>query len=232
MDATTTFLINVVAAALMGTAIGLERQWHLHSAGLRTNALVAFGACLYVSLPRLVGNSPYSAHLTGQIIVGVGFLGGGVILKEGLNIRGLNTAATMWCSAAVGALTGACLWWEGLVGTAGVLVLNLGLRPVSDWLDRRLRRAMDVLTAYQLRVTCRAGHEGEARAVLLRFFHDHPTMTIQGIATQGGGGPEQVCVVADICAEQRDDRAMEDLTVLVDGEAGVTAVSWKRMPPT
>ena len=227
---TSAFLLHAAAAALMGTAIGLERQWGQHTAGLRTNALVAFGACLFVSLPHLLGGSPTAAHLAGQVVTGVGFLGGGVILREGLNIRGMNTAATLWCSAAVGALTGAGLLLEGVAGTLGILSLNLGLRPVSDWLDRRLRRAKDVLTVYRLPASCRAGQEGAVRAALLRFFHDHPTMTIQGIATQGGGGPEQSCVAAEVHSEQRDDRAMEDLTLLLDAEPGVTAVSWERNP--
>src|SRR5262245_28054278 len=103
----TAFLLHAGAAALMGTAIGLERQWGQHSAGLRTNALVAFGAALFVSLPGLLGGTPTASHLAGQVVTGVGFLGGGVILREGLTIRGLNTAATLWCSAAVGALAGA-----------------------------------------------------------------------------------------------------------------------------
>src|SRR5689334_9307160 len=97
---TTTFCLHALAAAAMGIAIGLERQWGQHTAGLRTNALVAFGACLFVSLPHLLGGTPSPAQLAGQVVVGVGFLGGGVIMKEGLNVRGLNTAATLWCSAA------------------------------------------------------------------------------------------------------------------------------------
>jgi putative Mg2+ transporter-C (MgtC) family protein len=226
-----TFLLHAAAAALMGTAIGLERQWGQHTAGLRTNALVAFGACLFVSLPQLLGGGNVP-HMAGQVVTGVGFLGGGVILREGLTIRGLNTAATMWCSAAVGALAGAGFLLEGSAGTVGVLTLNLGLRPVSEMLDRRLRHARNVLTTYRLRATCREGHEGEVRAALLRFFHDHATMTLQGVATQEGRASGLSCVVADICSEQRDERAMEDLTVLVDAEPAVSAVSWEKNPVT
>jgi putative Mg2+ transporter-C (MgtC) family protein len=227
---TASFLGHAAAAACMGTAIGLERQWGQHPAGLRTNALVAFGACLFVSLPHLLGGSPTSSHLAGQVVTGIGFLGGGVILREGLSVRGLNTAATMWCSAAVGALTGAGLLLEGLAGTVGVLTLNLGLRPVADWVDRRLRRATNVKTTYRLRATCRAGQEGAVRSALLRYFHEHPTMTIQGLATQEAGGPDRLCVVADIYSERREDLAMEDLMGQVNNEPDVTAVSWERNP--
>src|SRR5438270_8353451 len=143
---TSWFYWHAAAAALMGTAIGLERQWGQHMAGLRTNALVAFGSCLFVSLPRLLGGSPTAAHVTGQVVTGVGFLGGGVILREGLTIRGLNTAATMWCSAAVGSLAGAGLVVEALAATAGVLAVNLCLHPVSTWLDCRRRHATNAQT--------------------------------------------------------------------------------------
>jgi putative Mg2+ transporter-C (MgtC) family protein len=224
------FLLHAGAAALMGVAIGLERQWRPHTAGLRTNTLVAFGACLFVSLPRLLGGTPTAAHIAGQVVTGVGFLGVGVILREGANVRGMNTAATLWCSAAVGALTGAGLVLEGLAGTVGVVGLNLCLRPVSEWLDRRSVRATNLPTHYRLKATCKAGHEADVRAVLLKFFHDHPTMTVQGLASQDGGGPDRSCVTAEIYADRRDDCAIEDLMGLVDNEPSVTAVSWDRAP--
>jgi putative Mg2+ transporter-C (MgtC) family protein len=228
MDAAS-FCLHAAVAALLGTAIGFERQWGLHAVGLRTNALVAFGACLFVSLPRLLGGTPTAAHLAGQVVTGVGFLGGGIIFREGFNIRGMNTAATLWCSAAVGALAGAGLLWEGAAGTAGILALNLGLRPVSDWLDRRHRLAKNAETSYRLRVSCKTGREAVVRAVLLRFFHDHATMTIQAITTEGG--PERASVVADIYSPRRDDRAMEDLMALVNDEPSVLSVSWEKHLP-
>jgi putative Mg2+ transporter-C (MgtC) family protein len=224
------FCLHAAAAALMGTAVGLERQWGQHTAGLRTNALVAFGACLFVSLPRLLGSSYTPAQLAGQIVVGVGFLGGGVILREGFNVRGINTAATVWCSAAVGALTGAGLPLEALAGMVGILAVNMGLRPVSEWLDRRLRHAKNVATVYRLRATCRTGREGVVRDALFRFFHEHPTMVLQGVATQEGAGTDRSCVVADIYSEKRDDVAIEDLMAQVNADPCVSAVSWEKNP--
>jgi putative Mg2+ transporter-C (MgtC) family protein len=230
---TTIFCLHAAAAAAMGTAIGLERQWGNHIAGLRTNALVAFGAALFVSLPPLLGQSGASsadwvARTAGQVIVGVGFLGGGVILKEGFNIRGLNTAATLWCSAAIGALTGAGHLIEGLAGTIGVLVLNLGLKPVSDWLDRRVLRAKNIATIYRLKIICRTGQESVARAALFRFFQNHRTMALQGVSNrEGEGGPEKSCVMAEIYSQRRDDHLMEELMAEVNAEPSVTAVSWE-----
>ncbi len=221
---TVTFCLHAAAVAVMGTVIGLERQWRLqHTAGMRTNALVALGADLFVSIPHLLGSIPGPSHLAGQVATGVGFLGGGVILREGLTVRGMNTAATLWCSAAIGALAGAGRLLEAFAATLGVLALHLALRPFSDWVDRRNRRATNIETAYRLRISCRAGQEAVARARLLAFFHEHPTMIIQGLATEEGGG-----VVADIRSEQRDDRTMEDLMSLVNDEPGVLAVRWEK----
>jgi putative Mg2+ transporter-C (MgtC) family protein len=233
MDDLTIFCLHAAAAMLMGGVIGLERQWHLlHTIGLRTNALVALGADLFVSLPFLIGGTPSPAHLAGQVATGVGFLGGGVILREGLSVKGMNTAATLWCSAAVGALTGAGRPLEGLIGTVGILVIHLALRPVSDWIDHRQQTATNVPQMYRLRVICRTGAEGTARAVLLKFFHDHPTMTVQGVATQACAEPDRIAVLADIASRQRDERTMEDLMALVNDDPNVHAVSWEKTVST
>jgi putative Mg2+ transporter-C (MgtC) family protein len=228
----TSFILLIIAAASMGIAIGLERQWGHHRAGLRTNALVAFGSCLYVSLPSFLGGSPTSAHLAGQVVVGIGFMCGGVILKEGVTVHGLNTAATIWCSAAVGALAGAGLLLEGVAGTVGILILNVALRPVSDCLDRRTGAAKACPMMYRLRAACRADQQARVQGILLDFFNDQPTMTIQRHTIQDDGEPDRACVVADIYAAQQNDQAMADITTLVKNEPSVTSVSCERNPPT
>jgi putative Mg2+ transporter-C (MgtC) family protein len=92
-------------AVLLGSGIGFERQWHQKMAGLRTNALVALGACGFVVFSAMV-NPADPTRIAAQVVTGIGFLGVGVILREGINVHGLNTAATLWCSAMVGAFAG------------------------------------------------------------------------------------------------------------------------------
>src|SRR5262245_40932416 len=101
------FTGNVALALLLGALIGIERQFRQHPAGLRTNALVSVGAALFVTLTRLIGDPNNQTRIAAYIVVGIGFLGGGVISKEGRNVRGLTTATAVWCSAAVGTLAGA-----------------------------------------------------------------------------------------------------------------------------
>src|SRR5579871_4087029 len=102
----TSFVVRILIALILGTAIGVERQWHQRTAGLRTNALVSVGSALFASLACLMANESSPTRMAAQIVSGIGFLGAGLILREGNHVRGLNTAATVWCSAAVGTLCG------------------------------------------------------------------------------------------------------------------------------
>src|ERR1700730_9527820 len=113
---TVEMLLRLGAGIGLGTVIGFERQYRARMAGLRTNALVAVGATLFVLLSAngFSGATADPTRVAAQIVSGIGFLGAGVIMRDGLNVRGLNTAATLWCSAAVGALAGAGMFTVAL----------------------------------------------------------------------------------------------------------------------
>jgi uncharacterized membrane protein YhiD involved in acid resistance len=112
-------------ALLFGAIIGFERQWHQRMAGLRTNALVSLGAAGFVVFSMTVAGDSSPTRVAAQIVSGIGFLGAGVILREGINIRGLNTAATLWCSAMVGTFAGAGQLVASVIAAAFVLLTNL-----------------------------------------------------------------------------------------------------------
>lgn len=113
---------GLLVAVLLGAAIGMERQLRRHAAGLHTNALVALGAAAYVIAGVLVGDPTGPARVVGQVVTGVGFLCAGLVWHEGFTVRGINTAATVWCSCAVGVLAGlGMLWWASLVALAVIL---------------------------------------------------------------------------------------------------------------
>src|SRR5579863_6642317 len=104
---TLTFTGHLLASVALGAAVGLERQWRQRMAGTRTNALVAAGAAAFVMAGTLLDNDPSAAgRVASYVVSGVGFLGAGVIFKDGASVRGLNTAATIWCAAAIGVLVG------------------------------------------------------------------------------------------------------------------------------
>jgi putative Mg2+ transporter-C (MgtC) family protein len=224
------FAVNIGAALLMGGAIGLERQWRQRTAGLRTNALVALGSALFVSLSLLMDHESSPTRIAAQVVSGLGFLGGGVILREGFNVRGMNTAATLWCSGAIGTLAGAGFLIEAVVGTLAVLVVHIALRPLVRVINTRAPVSGDVETSYRVRVTCPDAQEAAIRAIFLRHINSQPRMTLQGLATEDTEERQRVIVVADVYASERNDRIMEDLVSRIGIEPGVTAVSWERLP--
>jgi putative Mg2+ transporter-C (MgtC) family protein len=124
-------LLRVAIAAGCGALIGLERQWHQRGAGLRTNVLVAVGACLFVLLSVVMGGDTSPTRVAAQVVSGVGFLGAGVIIRDGANVRGINTAATLWCAAAVGCLSAIGEYGLSAIGAGTVMAANLLLRPVA-----------------------------------------------------------------------------------------------------
>jgi putative Mg2+ transporter-C (MgtC) family protein len=129
---TAQFALRLVVALLLGALVGLERQWRQCMAGTRTNALVAAGGAAFVMCGLLLDNDPSArGRIVSYVVSGVGFLGAGVIFKDGGNVRGLNTAATIWCSAAIGALSGLGALHLGLILALIVLATNMVLRPLA-----------------------------------------------------------------------------------------------------
>lgn len=134
-------LVSLSTAFVLGGLIGLERQYRQRTAGLRTNVLVAVGAALFVDIALrfhgLHGGTPSPLHVVAYVVSGVGFLGAGVIMREEGNVRGLNTAATLWGSAAVGVAAGTGLVVEAALGTVFVLAANTLLRPIVNRINRQ-----------------------------------------------------------------------------------------------
>ncbi len=223
------FALHTGAALLMGSVLGLERQYRGHPAGLRTNALVCVGAALYVSLSRLLeGPGVDTTRIASYVVSGIGFLGGGVILREGFNVRGMNTAATLWCTGAVGTLCGAGFVPHALVGALAVLAIHLGLRPAAHWIDTQRKTSPDIETAYRVRVVCEEKDQALVRTIVLRHLNAHKGMIVQGISLVECDQANRVAIAADVFSHERNDRAMEDLLSRLNIEPGVTAVSWER----
>ena len=129
------FTIRLSFAFILGSLIGIERQWRQRKAGLRTNTLVSTGSALFVMLSVMTENDTSPTRIAAQVVSGIGFLGAGVIMRDGMNVRGLDTAATLWCSAAVGTLTGAGLLAESVIGSIFILIANTVLRPIAHRVD-------------------------------------------------------------------------------------------------
>jgi putative Mg2+ transporter-C (MgtC) family protein len=159
--------VGVTVAFVLATLIGAERQYRQRSAGLRTNVLVAVGAATFVSIGARLNANAGAAQLAAYIVSGVGFLGAGVIMKDGGKVWGLNTAATLWCSAAVGTLAGIGLLAEAVVVTLAVLAGNTLLRPLVDAINRAPVNERTSEATYEVHVLTTAAHVGEVRDQLI-----------------------------------------------------------------
>lgn len=129
--------LSLTAAFILGSLIGFERQYRQRTAGLRTNVLVAVGAAIFVDMANRLNGHQGAISVVSYVVSGVGFLGAGVIMREEGNVRGLNTAATLWGSAAVGACAGADMLLEAILGAVFVLASNTLLRPVVNRINRQ-----------------------------------------------------------------------------------------------
>ena len=132
---------RMLIAALLGAAIGLEREIHEHPAGMRTHLLVALGSAIFteLSIYGFVGTTTAPidpSRVAAQVVSGIGFLGAGAILKYGTSIRGLTTAASLWTAAAIGMAAGAGEWLIAAVGTAIVI---FSLWPLNRLVERMHR---------------------------------------------------------------------------------------------
>ncbi len=225
--------LRLAAGLGLGALIGVERQWRARGAGLRTNALVATGAALFVLLSAygfdagLLGGVRVAdpTRVAAQIVSGIGFLGAGVILRDGLNVRGLNTAATLWCAAAVGALAGAGMYPIAALGTAAVLIANMVLRPLGHRIDRQPSGGDEVTIGYRFEAVCAEAAEAHIRALLLQAISG-TTFQLRGIRSFNTDTDHQVSVVAELTAEQRNDSQLEQAVSRLSLEPAVTAVTW------
>jgi putative Mg2+ transporter-C (MgtC) family protein len=188
--------INMGVALTCGAVIGSERQVRQRLAGLRTNALVALAAAGFVVFSQLVPNEVSPTRVAAQVVSGIGFLGAGIIFRDGFNIHGLNTAATLWCAASVGLIAGIGEWEFALLMTALVVFVNLGLRPLVKFLKRHTMAGADLTRHYRIKVTPRPGGEEPARARLLTAIGAHGLRLSEMEATAVG-------LVATVAIDER-----------------------------
>ncbi|MGB2623773.1 MAG: MgtC/SapB family protein [Candidatus Acidiferrum sp.] len=219
------FAIRLFIALLFGALIGAERQWRQRMAGLRTNALVASGAAMFVMMGGLIAGDGSQGRVAAYVVSGIGFLGGGVILKDGMTIRGLNTAATLWCTAAIGTLSGLGATRFSLVGTLGIIAANILLRPVGKAINRDTSVA-DAEITYLFRITARTDQESHLRSLLLQSIDSQPLL-LRSLKSEDVEHTDKVDVRATLTSIGRQNLLLERLVSQLSLEAGVTGASWE-----
>jgi putative Mg2+ transporter-C (MgtC) family protein len=215
--------LHLGVAMACGAVIGSERQVRQRMAGLRTNALVAMGAAAFVIFSQLVPNEVSPTRVAAQVVSGIGFLGAGIIFRDGFNVHGLNTAATLWCSAAVGLIAGIGAWDYALMLTGFVVFVNLGLRPLVKFLKRHTKAGVPIARAFRVELTCTPSDEAAMRSLLLRHLPLHGLHLSELSATTGDDG---VTLGAVVQGDGITDSAMEQAIARLGAEPGIRRLRW------
>jgi putative Mg2+ transporter-C (MgtC) family protein len=222
-------LTRVGLATVLGLAIGFERQWRSRMAGLQTMALVSMGSALFLILSAYSFNQEVNRlTVAAQIVSGIGFLGAGVIMKQGLSVTGLNTAATLWSTAAVGALAGAWMWREAIAGAAIVVAGNWFLQPLANRMDRvhAKRDNHEAMPAdYILEVVCQREVETDMKAVVANAMPP-PQFRLRSIQVNPAHAQGQVDLQAGYATAARDDEIAEQAIRTLSRRPGVTSARW------
>lgn len=218
------FALRLGVGVGCGCLIGFERQWRARMAGLRTNALVATGATLFVLYAAATDDSS-PTRVASYVVSGIGFLGGGVILREGFNVRGLNTAATLWCSAAVGVLAASGHLVFTLIATGTVVAIHLLGRPLGRLIDHDNNAEEDEgLRPYQLEVVCRPKSGKYARAQIVQHTSNND-ITLWGIHTSPTDD-DRVTLTAHLLMGGHAPAKLERMVAELSLQPGIYAVHW------
>ena len=222
-------IINLAVATLMGACIGFERQWRHRMAGLRTNTLVAIGAASFVVFESLFPDDSSPTRVAAQVVSGIGFLGAGIIFREGLQVSGLNTAATLWCSAAVGLLAGSGHPLHAAAATGFVILVNLALRPLVRFINRQPIAQAEADLQYLVRVICGSSEEAHVRALLLHGT-SNAQLSLRRLDSTDLEESGRVEVTAQLVSQSNSDAVLEQIVGRLSLEPTVSAASWSVAP--
>ncbi|MGJ1269779.1 MgtC/SapB family protein [Sphingobacterium spiritivorum] len=221
------FTIRLALSLLLGASIGFERQWRQKSAGLRTNTLVSLGSTAFILLSISIGGDA-TGRVASYIISGIGFLGAGVIMKDGMSVQGLNTAATIWCSAAIGSLVGVGLYAEAVILSFFVVLIHLLMRPLGQRIGQsHFIKSSLIQTDYRFSIICRAEVENHIRILLLQQLGNHEKLLLKSLSSDDYENPQKAIITAEIHAESQQDSFMERVASLLTIEEKVMKVSWE-----
>ena len=215
-------LFRITTCFLLAFLIGFERQYRRRSVGFRTYALVSIGSFLFV-LFSFYNDTDDISRIASQVVCGIGFLGAGVILKDGSNIKGLNTAATLWCSAAIGILCASGLILEATIGTVFILITNIVLRFVGRKMDETLRHKGEV--TYRIKVKCYKSNRDNIRSVISK----NVTPELKIINVESHTFEEnKVAIIAKIIVLDSNSHLIEELMNQINLEEGVLSLGWDK----
>lgn len=215
------FIIRIGVCLLLSILIGSERQYRNGVVGLRTNVLVAIGSFMFNYVAFGVSGNHDFTRMGAGIVSGMGFLGAGIIIQENNRVKGLNTAATLWCVSAIGVLTSSGMLFESCVGTFLVLFSNIILRLISFFVMNKIKNKLKEKCI--LRVSCTRTIEGSICQTLSSYIEQHNLNLIS--MNKDEVTKDEVKLVVTIITSRPDE--VDNLVKTLSAEVGVTSLSWK-----
>jgi putative Mg2+ transporter-C (MgtC) family protein len=218
-------LVSLFTAFVLGTLIGAERQYRQRTAGLRTNVLVAVGAAAFVDLAMHLTGADGAVRVISYVVSGIGFLGAGVIMKQGMDVRGLNTAATLWASAAVGSCAGADMVAQAVALTVFVIAGNTLLRPLVNAINRIPLDEKTSEATYYFKVAVATEALPDIRDRLVEKLENakYPVADVDVVEI----GDDILEIVAKLVATAVDPNELNAVAVDLQRQGGVRHATWE-----
>lgn len=220
------YVLRMGIALLLGAIIGLERQFSRQMAGLRTNALVALGSCLFCLITFQSPGEGDAFRIAAAVVTGIGFLGGGVIVRDGFTIKGLTTAATMWCTSAIGVAVAIGYVLEAIIATGMIILVNVVMRPLSQWIRAMRADSAPQQYQYHLIVACEQALAHQVR-VAVGQIAESSRLLLRTVDEMPGIKPENRRIALLLQSDREDSREVERVMALVLAQPGVVSAAWE-----
>lgn len=214
-----TFFIRILACFVLSTIIGIERQYRHKLVGLRTNVLVSLGAFMFMCVSFGIHTSD-ETRIAAQVVSGIGFLGAGVILRDGNKIKGLNTAATLWCVAAIGVLTACGMIVEASTCTFLVLLSNILLRYIAQKIMNRIKQKQK--ESCLIKISCNKSQDLNIRTLLTKIIAKNDLFLENLERTERT--QDEVKLIIKISTSRLD--IVQEIINKISCEKGINAISW------
>lgn len=232
------FSLRLGIAIILGLLIGFERQWTRHPAGILTNLIVCMGSFLFAAFAFVAAVDPAGitsridpSRIPSGIVSGIGFLGAGVMIKEGLNIRGLNTAATIWATSAVGVMCCATNIWFSVIAGVAIVLCHLLFHPLSQLVTNKRYDHEDksyVERMYSISVVVGDESAPSVREKLILSIKNEKSVLLRNLETTDVDD-DFVKIKAIISSIDKDESRIEKIITLVGIETNVVRSGWKKI---
>lgn len=214
-----TFFIRILVCFILSTIIGIERQYRHKLVGLRTNVLVSLGAFMFMCV-SFGAKTNDETRIAAQVVSGIGFLGAGVILRDGNKIKGLNTAATLWCVAAIGVLTASGMIIEASTCTFLVLISNIVLRYIAQKIMNRVKQNQKEECV--IKISCDKKQDLNIRTLLTKLITKND-LILENLE-RNEITQDEVKLIIKISTSRLD--VIQEIINRISCENGITAISW------